>query len=103
MMTGGVPKAQLDKRPRDMLTMLLRAEDDPEVEYEPNQIRDEVVATFLIAGHETTALSLTYTLSLLSWHPEARERVREEAPSGLRCGRTQRDTQPRPRQRPHPH
>ena len=63
---------------RDMLTLLIEAEDDPDVEYEPNQIRDEV-ATFLIAGHETTALSLTYTLSLLSWHPEARRQVREEA------------------------
>jgi cytochrome P450 len=66
------------ERPQDMLTLLIEAEDDPGVEYEPNQIRDEV-ATFLIAGHETTALSLTYTLSLLAWHPEARERVRKEA------------------------
>ena len=62
----------------DMLTMLLRAEDDPDIEYPDNQIRDEV-ATFLIAGHETTALSLTYTLSLLSRNPDARERVRAEA------------------------
>jgi cytochrome P450 len=62
----------------DMLTMLLRAENDPDVDYPDDQIRDEV-STFLIAGHETTALSLTYTLSLLSWHPEARSRVREEA------------------------
>jgi len=62
----------------DMLTLLLAREDDPDVDYPPNQIRDEV-ATFLIAGHETTALSLTYTTTLLSWHPEARERVREEA------------------------
>jgi len=67
-----------DDRPKDMLTMLLLAEDDPDVDYPENQIRDEV-ATFLIAGHETTALSLSYTLSLLSWNPEARERVREEA------------------------
>ena len=62
----------------DMLTMLIRAEDNPEVEFPENQIRDEV-ATFLIAGHETTALSLTYTLALLSWNPDARRRVREEA------------------------
>lgn len=66
------------EQPSDMLGLLLRAEDDPSVEYLPNQIRDEV-ATFLIAGHETTALSLTYTVSLLSWHPEIREQVREEA------------------------
>jgi cytochrome P450 len=64
--------------PPDMLTMLIRAEDDPDVEYPENQIRDEV-ATFLIAGHETTALSLSYTLSLLSQHPTAREEVRAEA------------------------
>ncbi|MFB6206662.1 MAG: cytochrome P450 [Haloglomus sp.] len=62
----------------DMLTLLLARENDPDVDYPPNQIRDEV-ATFLIAGHETTALSLTYTTTLLSWHPEVRERVREEA------------------------
>jgi cytochrome P450 len=67
-----------DEPPTDMLAMLIAAEDDPAVEYRENQIRDEVV-TFLIAGHETTALSLTYTHSLLSWHPEVRERVREEA------------------------
>jgi cytochrome P450 len=55
------------------------------VELPTNQIRDEV-ATFLIAGHETTALSLTYTLSLLSWNPETRERVREEAEAVLGDG-----------------
>jgi cytochrome P450 len=62
---------------KDMLALLLRAEERG-VEMPPNQIRDEVL-TFLIAGHETTALSLTYTWALLSWHPEVRERVREEA------------------------
>jgi cytochrome P450 len=69
----------------DMLTMLIRAEDDPEIDYPKHQIRDEV-ATFLIAGHETTALSLTYTLSLLSWHPDIRRRVREEAIDALDDG-----------------
>jgi len=66
------------ERPKDMLTMLLLAEDKPDVEYPDNQIRDEV-STFLIAGHETTALSLTYTQCLLSQHPEIREQVRQEA------------------------
>jgi cytochrome P450 len=69
----------------DMLTMLLRAEENPDVEYPKNQIRDEV-ATFLIAGHETTALSLSYTLSLLSWNPEAKKRVRDEAQAVLGDG-----------------
>jgi cytochrome P450 len=62
----------------NMLGMLLRAEDDPEVEFSRTQIRDEVT-TLLIAGHETTALSISYTLSLLSWHPEIRRAVRAEA------------------------
>jgi cytochrome P450 len=69
----------------DMLTLLLRAESDPEIEHPDNQIRDEV-ATFLIAGHETTALSMTYTLSLLSWNPEARKQVRAEASKALGDG-----------------
>ena len=69
----------------DMLTMLLRARENPEVDMPFEQIRDEV-ATFLIAGHETTALSLSYTLSLLSWNPEARRRVREEAREALGDG-----------------
>jgi cytochrome P450 len=62
---------------KDMLALLLRAEERG-VEMPPDQIRDEVL-TFLIAGHETTALSLTYAWALLSWNPEVRERVREEA------------------------
>jgi len=67
-----------EDRPTDMLAMLIAAEDNPEFDLPTGQIRDEVV-TFLIAGHETTALSLTYTQSLLSWHPAVRERIREEA------------------------
>jgi cytochrome P450 len=64
--------------PMNMLGMLLRAEDDPDVEFSKTQIRDEVT-TLLIAGHETTALSISYTLSLLSWHPEIRREIRAEA------------------------
>jgi cytochrome P450 len=70
------------EQPADMLGRLLEAEDDPSVSYPPNQIRDEV-ATFLIAGHETTALSLTYALTLLSWHSPARKKVSEEAQAVL--------------------
>jgi cytochrome P450 len=41
------------------------------------QVHDHVM-TLLMAGHETTANALTWTLHLLSQHPEAQERVREE-------------------------
>lgn len=42
------------------------------------QIRDEV-KTFILAGHETTASMLTWTLYELSQHPECLAKVREEA------------------------
>jgi len=62
--------------PSDMLDFLLLAEQSGE--YPENHLRDQVVS-FLIAGHETTALGTTYTQALLSWHPEVRETVRAEA------------------------
>lgn len=53
---------------------LLQSKDDPPSR---EQIRDEVV-TILLAGHETTALALTYTLHLLSENPQQRAALREE-------------------------
>jgi cytochrome P450 len=61
--------------PMDLLSALLRAQNRGEQSDE--QLRDEVL-TMLLAGHDTTALTLTYTWYLLSQHPEARERVHEE-------------------------
>jgi cytochrome P450 len=78
-------EVEADEAGTNMLTMLIGAEEDADVDYPTNQIRDEV-STFLIAGHETTALSLTYTTALLSWHPEIRERVRAEAEEALGDG-----------------
>ena len=42
------------------------------------QVRDECL-TVLLAGHETTANALSFTLWLLARHPEAQERVHAEA------------------------
>jgi cytochrome P450 len=41
-------------------------------------IRDELV-TMVVAGHETVASALTWTLMLLAEHPEAQRRLRDEA------------------------
>lgn len=41
------------------------------------ELLDELL-TMLVAGHETTALALTYTVYLLSHHRDARARVRTE-------------------------
>lgn len=45
-------------------------------------LRDELV-TLLLAGHETTALALTWTLYLLSRHPEIAARMEEEIDATL--------------------
>jgi enediyne biosynthesis protein E7 len=62
----------------DVLTRLIestRAEADPKVGEQ--RMRDELV-TLLLAGHETTASTLGWTLHLLSHHPEVTERLRAE-------------------------
>lgn len=42
-----------------------------------SRMRDEI-ATFLLAGQETSALGLTWTLHLLSRHPDAERKIRAE-------------------------
>ncbi|WP_136716224.1 cytochrome P450 [Halorientalis salina] len=64
----------------DLLAILLRAVDEGTIEAE--RLRDELV-TMLLAGHDTTALALTYTWYLLDEHPEARERLHDELDSVL--------------------
>lgn len=60
----------------DLLSKLIAATDD-EGGMSDRQLRDECVTLFL-AGHETTALALTYALALLSRHPECAARVESE-------------------------
>jgi cytochrome P450 len=61
----------------DLLWRLLQATDDEGNQMTDQQLRDEVITLFL-AGHETTALSLTYALYLLARHPDRAARVRDE-------------------------
>jgi cytochrome P450 len=71
----------------DLLAMLLTARDEETGEtMTDEQIRDEVMTIFL-AGHETTAVLLTWTFYQLSTHPEIAERHRAELASVL-AGRT---------------
>lgn len=75
----------------DLLSMLLRAQVE-EVEGEnksevgaamtDRQLRDEVLTLFL-AGHETTALTLTWTLYLLAQHPDVEAKLRTEVQAVL--------------------
>ncbi len=59
----------------DLLSTLLVAHDEGEITRQT--LRDQLV-TFLLAGHETTSLALTYTWYLLAENPEARERLHAE-------------------------
>lgn len=71
-----------DAAPRDMLTLLLRAQ-DPETGrgLSESDVRANVL-TFMTAGHETTANAITWILYLLSqsqaWHRRVRAEVDRE-------------------------
>ena len=54
----------------DLLFTLLQARDENGEAMSRRQLRDEVI-TFFLAGHETTALALSWTWYLLAQHPEA--------------------------------
>ena len=64
---------------RDLLD-LLRAARDPETGrgFSAEELRDQV-ATMILAGHETTALTLLWACTLLALAPETQERVAAEA------------------------
>jgi cytochrome P450 len=62
----------------DLLGALLAARDPETGEaMSDRQIRDEVI-TILIAGHETSALALSWTWYLLAQHPEVEDRLLAE-------------------------
>lgn len=72
----------------DLLTMLLTAEDEETGErMSDKQLRDECVTLFA-AGHETTSVSMAWTLHLLSQHPDVLARLQAEAESVLGDTRT---------------
>ncbi|MFJ9850825.1 cytochrome P450 [Streptomyces sp. NPDC101150] len=62
----------------DLLSLLTQAANDADGSLDATEIREQVLI-FLLAGHETTATSLAFTLHLLARHPEEQRRVREEA------------------------
>jgi len=69
----------LEHRDKTLLKMLEAAEADPNFpEFDHRQVIDEM-KQYLWAGTETTALTLAWSLYLLSQHPEAMERIRAEA------------------------
>jgi cytochrome P450 len=68
-------KAGYDKG--DLLSMLLQAHDEDGSQMTDSQLRDEVMTLFL-AGHETTALALSWTWYLLATNRQAEQKFHEE-------------------------
>jgi len=67
-----------EETPRDLFD-ILRAARDPETgeAFSRDQLRDQI-ATLIVAGHETTALTLFWSLYLLASAPGEQQRLAEE-------------------------
>ncbi|MBS2019014.1 MAG: cytochrome P450 [Deltaproteobacteria bacterium] len=61
----------------DLLSMLLHAQDEDGSRMSDKQLRDECLTLFL-AGHETTAINLSWTWYLLSEHPSIEAKLVKE-------------------------
>ncbi len=87
-------RAQVDRG--DLLSMLIRTRDE-ETDSEgmtDKQLRDEVVTLF-VAGHETTAVALSWTWYLLSQHPAVEATLHAELDRVLGGARPGVDDVPR--------
>jgi cytochrome P450 len=71
------------EKPADLLSVLLAATDEESgIGMSDKQLRDEMMTLFL-AGHETTAMALTWTCYLLSQHPEVEKKLVDEVSRAL--------------------
>ena len=72
-----------DRERGDLLSMLIAARDaETHQAMDDRQLRDECI-TFLVAGHETTAVALSWTFHLLAQHPEVERRLHDEVDQAL--------------------
>lgn len=67
----------------DLLDLLLKGE-DPKTKRSMNigELRDNLL-TFIVAGHETTALTLSWAMYLMGFNPDIQDRARAEAQAVL--------------------
>lgn len=73
-----ISERKKETQPRnDLLTLLMAAMHEDGTQMTESQLRDEIMTLFL-AGHETTALSLSWTWYLLGENPAAEARLHEE-------------------------
>jgi cytochrome P450 len=60
----------------DLLSLLIAARDHGDA-LDDAEIRDQILI-FMLAGHDTTAIALTFALHLLGHHPDAQARLHAE-------------------------
>lgn len=65
----------------DVLALLLQATYDDGSQITSAELKDQLLS-ILVAGHETTAASLAWTIERLRRHPDLLRRLREEAEAG---------------------
>ncbi len=66
-----------DPSGEDVLSRLIRASEERDLELRDEHLRDQVM-TFLLAGHETTALALTFAFYLLGQYPNVERALIDE-------------------------
>ena len=72
---GFIAQGRARKEPGDdLLSRLVSAQDDDGSRMTDRQLRDEMMTLYL-AGHETTALTLSWSWYLLSQHPRVEEKL----------------------------
>ncbi|EKM59819.1 uncharacterized protein PHACADRAFT_192194 [Phanerochaete carnosa HHB-10118-sp] len=70
-----------DMKERDLLTLLIRTNMSTDIPEDQRLTDDEVLAqvpTFIVAGHETTSMAVTWALFSLSQQPDMQRKLREE-------------------------
>ena len=71
------PELPIQARVDDLLSRLVSAQDDDGTRMTESQLRDEAMTLYL-AGHETTALTLTWSWYLIASHSEVEAKLIEE-------------------------
>ncbi|GAA3865735.1 cytochrome P450 [Streptomyces sedi] len=77
-LTGSRGREGLAGRDDALSRLLLSVAAEPDPRVAERRLRDELV-TLLLAGHETTASTLSWAFHLISHHPEVEERLRDES------------------------
>ncbi|KXS20373.1 cytochrome P450 [Gonapodya prolifera JEL478] len=75
--SGGARK---EKQGKDLLELLMEEAERDGTQLEDEELRDQIL-TFLTAGHETTALSVSWTLWLLAHNQSAQKKLFDEISS----------------------